>query len=70
MNSFKESRDEQWANNGLVRVFSGVNGDELSELPGPVANSGIGRGLAAVGNVDGSGTDEIVVGVPALQGSL
>lgn len=47
---------------GEVRVYSGASGAELHRLTGSVAGGLFGYGLAALGDVDGDGRDDLAVG--------
>ncbi len=47
---------------GLARVFSGLDGSVLHTLLGDAANDRFGRSVAGVGDVDGDGLDDFVVG--------
>lgn len=50
---------------GYVRVLSGFDGSVIHTLNGAVANSFFGASVDGLGNVDGVGNPEIILGVPS-----
>ncbi len=50
------------ANSGLVRVYSGISGVLLFEVLGQAIGERLGVSLDALGDVDGNGFDDILVG--------
>lgn len=51
---------------GVVRVFSGVDGSLLLDLDGPSAGSQFGRVHTGIGDVDGDGHGDLLVGAEGL----
>jgi hypothetical protein len=49
---------------GVVRVFSGANGSLLYSLGGPGAGSNFGFIVAGIGDVDGDGRSDLLIGAP------
>ena len=49
---------------GLVRIFSGVDGSTVLTQFGMQDNDLAGRGVAGLGDVDGDGRNEVLVGAP------
>jgi len=47
---------------GIARVYSGVTGAVLLTLDGPQAGAGLGSALCGIGDVDGDGHAELLVG--------
>ncbi len=47
-----------------VRIFSGVDGRQLREWTSPQVTSEFGASLAALGDVDGDGHDDVAIGGP------
>ena len=49
---------------GSVYVYSGVTGDELIAVVGDPTTSGFGEGAGTLGDVDGDGVPDLIVGTP------
>lgn len=55
---------------GIVRIFSGADGHLLRALAQPAGAEMFGRELLLLDDVDGDGKGDVLVGCPALDGSL
>ena len=56
------------SNAGVVSVVSGASGDALYTLEGGAANERLGQALAPLGDLDGDGAADFVVGTPLADG--
>lgn len=56
--------DALGANDGMVLLFSGLDGSELSTWVGTAANQELGRAVAGAGDVTGDGVIDVIVGAP------
>ncbi len=57
--------DDNGHDAGSVRVFSGATGAALFTFHGDAADDRLGAAVAAAGDVDGDGFDDLVVGIPS-----
>lgn len=53
---------------GVVRIFSGANGNLLHSLTGPGAGSNFGSVIAGLGDVDGDGRSDVLISAPDASG--
>jgi hypothetical protein len=53
---------------GAVTVLSGVDGALIRRIAGTVANEEMGRALSRLGDFDGDGVEDFLVGVPGAAG--
>jgi len=52
-------------NTGGVRIYSGATGEVIHDIIGEVAGSYFGIAVDGLGDVDGDGTDDVIVGAPS-----
>jgi hypothetical protein len=52
---------------GVVRVFSGKTGMKLLQLEGASPGLRLGQSVGGLGDIDGDGLDEIIVGAPGVD---
>lgn len=57
------------SHSGAIALYSGATGGELWMTPGPVLGSRMGRSVVGVGDVNGDGIVDYVVGAPRAAGS-
>jgi hypothetical protein len=55
---------------GSVRVYSGKTGAQLFKLDGTKAGDRLGEGVGALGDIDGDGRAEIIVGAPGMDSGV
>lgn len=53
-----------FVDSGLIHVYSGAHGGELYRVPGPYGQGKYGEAIANVGDIDGDGIDDLLVGAP------
>ncbi|KAA3604982.1 MAG: hypothetical protein DWQ01_20475 [Planctomycetota bacterium] len=53
-----------WTSRGSAFIYCGATGELLKVLEGPSSGSDFGTSCAAIGDVDGNGTPDFVVGAP------
>jgi len=56
--------DNNGADSGMVRVYSGADGSVLYTFDGDGAGDALGHSVAAAGDVDGDGYDDLIAGAP------
>lgn len=55
---------------GNAYVYSGADGDVLLEITGEEVNEGFGQAVAGIGDIDGDGHDDFIVGANAYDGTI
>jgi hypothetical protein len=56
------------AGTGIVRAYSGIDGSLLLDLDGPSAGSQFGKVMAGIGDIDGDGRDDLLLGAEGVGG--
>ncbi len=59
-----EEHTDAFEDAGVVRIFAGADGDVLGTLTGGASHDNFGAALAALGDANGDGNFELLVGVP------
>lgn len=64
------TNDAGGVNAGRVYVYSGASGAELFRVTGDVANAQLGFSVDAVGDLNGDGTEDLVIGAAAINTTM
>ncbi len=60
--------DNNGAGSGMVRIYSGANGTVIRQLDGLASNDAFGWSISYLGDVDGDGRDDLLVGANQKPG--